>query len=137
MAYSIKVLLNTNGNVTITFPSLTNSYYLVIKHRNGLETWSSIPVNAAMGGYDFSTNDTKAYGNNMILVGSGIWALYTGDVTYEGNIDLLDLGILEDAISNFLFGYQSTDLNGDGNVDLLDTSLLEANVNNFIYMMQP
>jgi len=50
---------------------------------------------------------------------------------------LLDLGTLELDISNFSYGYVSTDLNGDGNVDLLDSPVLESNISNFIFSSHP
>lgn len=50
--------LNTNGIVNFSFPTslLNDSYYLVIKQRNTLETWSKNPVmlNAASQFFDFS-----------------------------------------------------------------------------------
>ena len=56
--YTTKVLLNTNGNATANFPAAAagNSYYIAIRTRNGLETWSKQPV--LMGetvNYDFVT----------------------------------------------------------------------------------
>jgi len=43
---SKKALLLNNGNATVNFPySLTGlSYYIVIRHRNSIETWSKVPV---------------------------------------------------------------------------------------------
>ena len=53
-----KGLLHTNGSAVIKFPSSLkfNSYYLVIRHRNSVETWSKTPVilNKAMQSYDFA-----------------------------------------------------------------------------------
>jgi hypothetical protein len=102
-------------------------------------TWSAAPI--AIGAtpvyYDFSTAASKAYGNNQIQKEPGIWAMYTGDIQQDENIDLLDLSLLEVDINNFENGYFVTDLNGDGNVDLLDAPLLEDNVNNFIYSIHP
>lgn len=135
--FTTQPLLAINGTFTFNLPSLTNSYYLVIKHRNSLETWSAIPVNASMGGYDFTTNASKAFGNNMIAVDNGIWAMFNGELAIDGNFDLVDLGILENDVNNFLFGYKQSDVNGDGNVDLIDLPVVENNVNNFIYLIRP
>ena len=43
---SIQSLLLTNGTAEVLFPYsvLGNSYYLVIRHRNSIETWSKNPV---------------------------------------------------------------------------------------------
>ncbi|MEP7264260.1 MAG: hypothetical protein ABI772_07180 [Bacteroidota bacterium] len=50
--------LSVNGIASFTFPTtlLNNSYYLVIKHRNSVETWSKNPVllNSASQFIDFS-----------------------------------------------------------------------------------
>jgi hypothetical protein len=44
--YSVNVALNLLGQGSITLPAgyLGNSYYLVFRHRNALETWSKNPV---------------------------------------------------------------------------------------------
>jgi len=131
--------LNTDGSCTTTFQVLTGFYYIVIKHRNSIETWSADPVlfTTLTVNYDFSTAANKAYGNNMVEAGLGVWAFYTGELNNDSNIDLLDASLLESDINNFYFGYYATDLNGDGNVDLLDTSVFEMNVNDFIYSHHP
>ncbi len=129
--------LNTDGTALCTFDS-SGTYYIAVKHRNAIQTWSSIPVTlSSLTFYDFSNSIFQAYGNNMIEIDFGICAFYSGDVTLDENIDLLDLGVIEGDINNFVFGYFPTDLNGDGNVDLLDTPVLETNVNNFIFSNHP
>ena len=54
---SKKGLLLIDGNVSVLFPStiLGNSYYIVIKSRNSIETWSKFPVlfNNAVINYSF------------------------------------------------------------------------------------
>ena len=44
--YSSSGILSTTGYSTLTFPGAVvgNSYYIVIRHRNALETWSKDPV---------------------------------------------------------------------------------------------
>jgi hypothetical protein len=87
--------------------------------------------------YNFSTAASQAYGDNQVEVSTGVWALFSGDIVIDENIDLLDLGFLETDISIFAYGYISTDVNGDGNVDLLDSPTLEANISNFIFSYHP
>jgi hypothetical protein len=111
-----------------------------VKHRSALQTWSANPVTmGANVNYDFSTDASKAYGDNQIQISTSpsIWAFYSGDLIIDENMDLLDLGAVESDISNFTYGYVSTDLNGDGNVDLLDSPMLESNISNFIYSVHP
>jgi hypothetical protein len=136
---STSTMLYTNGFVNCVFPPVTGSYYVSIRQRNSLVTWSSNPIvfSGATVFYDFSLSSAQAYGNNMIEVDPGVWAIYTGDLNADENIDLLDASLLETSISNFEFGYVSPDLNGDGNVDLLDSPALETNANNFIFAIYP
>ena len=134
---SKRVALNTNGTAVVSIPTLTGNYYIVIKHRNSLETWSATPVSATIGSYDFTTNANKAYGSNMILVDTGKWGLFSGDLNGDNNIDLLDMNILGNDVTNFANGYQNSDINGDGNVDLIDTFQVENNVSNFIFSNHP
>jgi hypothetical protein len=73
----------------------------------------------------------------MFQVEPGVWALYSGDIVVDENMDLLDLGLLENDISNFAYGYLPSDLNGDGNVDLLDSAPMESNISIFIFSSHP
>lgn len=134
-----KTLLNQDGSFSYSFPSLNGFYYLVIKHRSALQTWSASPIlfSGTSVQYDFTTAANKAYGDNMIELEPGKWAFYSGDVVVDENMDLLDLGMVESDISNFSYGYLVTDINGDGNVDLLDSPILEGNISNFIYSVHP
>ena len=58
LVYTDKKVVSTNGQVSFTFPLavLNQSYYLVIKHRNSLETWSKNPVlfNTANKSFDIT-----------------------------------------------------------------------------------
>jgi hypothetical protein len=51
-----KVSLSTSGFVNLTYPgSLANqAYYIVVKTRNSIETWSKIPVNLLAGSNQFN-----------------------------------------------------------------------------------
>ena len=118
---------------------LSGSYYFVIKHRNSIETWSANPVTISPNGttyYDFTTNQSKAYGNNMKLTGS-VWSVYSGDVDQNGSVDLTDeINIYNDA-SSFTTGYKVTDLNGNNIVDLSDLLIANNNSANFVYVKRP
>jgi len=134
---SSKTILYTNGSATCFFP-VTGSYYIAIKTRNGLETWSANPVSiSSNSNYNFTSAASKAFGNNQSEVAPGVWALYCGDLNHDENTDLLDLTLLENEISNFQSGYYASDINGDGNVDLLDTPLPESNTIGFVFSNHP
>lgn len=135
---SKKIILNTNGTATTTFANAGN-FYIVIKHRNSLQTWSAVPVTIGTTAitYNFSNAISKAFGSNQVNMGAGVFAFYSGDINGDENIDISDLNILENDINNFTYGYLSTDLNGDGNVDVLDDTNLSTNLNNFISTLRP
>ncbi len=141
MVASTKTIINTDGTAICGFQNVGGLYYIVIKHRNTLPTWSSEPIAIAISGentfYDFTNAANKVFGDNQYEIEPGIWAFYTGDVNQDENIDLLDLSLQEADINEFLFGYYATDINGDGNIDLLDLPILETNITNFIFSIHP
>ncbi len=144
LSASTKAVLQQNGTASCVFnPGVaTGDYFIVVTHRNAVETWSAtaVPVSASFA-YDFSDSEGKAYGANQIQVSSSpdVFAFYSGDIFKDNaeSIDLLDLIQMESEINAFGYGYKPEDLNGDGNVDLLDTPLMEPNINAFIYSNHP
>ncbi|HOZ50646.1 MAG TPA: glycosyl hydrolase family 18 protein [Chitinophagaceae bacterium] len=133
-------ILTQSGHINCIFPASVygKNCYIVLKHRNALLTWSADPITiSAITNYDFTTAANKAYGSNQIEVENGIWAIYSGELNADENIDLLDLNTIEMDISNFQFGYLPTDINGDSNIDLLDIPIVESNINHFIFTIRP
>ncbi|MEO8210949.1 MAG: hypothetical protein ABI840_10335, partial [bacterium] len=117
----------------------TGLYYVVVKHRNSIETWSNLPVsyvNGSTTNYDFTNLITKAFGNNLILTGSK-YCLYSGDVNQDGSIDLSDLSLIDNDVNAFVSGYVNTDVTGDNFVDLTDMSITDNNAYNFITKATP
>lgn len=105
------------------------SYYIVIKHRNTIETWSANPILLSNNTvYDFSTASTQAYADNQIEVEPGVWAFYSGDITQDMAIDAFDYIEMDPHITNGDFGYLSSDLNGDGSVDAFDYMVIAQNI---------
>ena len=139
-----KYIISAIGNVAILLPGSTlgKSFYISIKTRNSVETWSALPVNIALStNYDFTDAITKAYSDGytapMKQVGSNLYACYSGDVNADGGIDLLDLMNTENDASEFQAGYILTDCNGDGVTDLLDLLMVENNASQFIFIARP
>ena len=122
--------LKTDGTVTInTIPgTITGSYYVVIKHRNSIETWSMAPVSfaGAITNYDFSTASSQAFGNNMKLM-SGVYAVYGGNPNQDGIVDGTDMALIDNASTALLVGYNPEDVNGDGIVDGSDMAMVDNN----------
>ncbi len=137
---STQAFLQTNGEVTAIFNQvLVGNYYVVIKHRNTLETWSAnpilIPTNST---YNFSMAADRAYGNNQIEIESNVFAFYTGDLNQDGYIDGFDYPMFDlDAQANLTGVYVATDLNGDGYVDGFDYPLFDANAQNNMSILSP
>ncbi len=136
---SQKVVLSTSGVASPSFSGVpAGTYYIVIKHRNVVETWSALPVALSNGSsYNFSTGASQAYGSNQVQISPSVWAMYSGDLNFDDNVDLTDFVPVEIDINNFASGYLSTDLNGDGNVDLLDNAIIETNVAGFVFSNHP
>ncbi len=58
MQYTMSALLDINGNASANFPPAAagSSYYIVVKSRNGIETWSKNPVLInTVTNFDFTT----------------------------------------------------------------------------------
>ena len=135
-----KMLLNSSGYGTTSFTSAleTASYYVVVKHRNSIETWSSAPqtFSNSLMYYDFTTGQNMAYGQNMVLKGTK-WCFYGGDVTKDGLVDGSDLATVENDNSNFTAGYLASDVTGDEIVDGSDLALVDNNNAKFVAKVIP
>lgn len=114
------------------------NYYIIVKHRNSMETWSSNPVSISdiNNSYDFTTSSSQAFGNNM-LQKSGKWCIYSGDVNQDGIIDAGDLSLVENDAANSLDGYVQTDVTGDNFVDAADLAIVESNANISVTVFTP
>jgi hypothetical protein len=138
---SLKGVLNTNGNCILNFPSFVsgNSWYIVVKHRNSLETWSSSAIlfNNATINYDFTTALNKAYGNNLKNLNDGRFAIYSGDVNQNGSINNSDYTLIENASHTFISNYNIYDLTGDNLVESVDYCFIENNIYNGIILLRP
>ncbi|TAH42295.1 MAG: PKD domain-containing protein [Bacteroidetes bacterium] len=131
---SVTGTLNTSGVGSFEFSSYPGTnYYIVVQHRNSLESWSSIPVSTGPSmNYDFSTSAAKVYGSNQKNMGDGNFAIISGDINQDMIIDMNDNMLIELSLQNLMSGYLEEDLNGDGLVESSDFSLLENNIGLFI-----
>jgi trimeric autotransporter adhesin len=135
--------LKTNGEISIsTLPgSITGSYYVVIKHRNSIETWSMAPVQFGVPSpiqYDFTTAASKAFGDNLRNWHElGVFVIYGGDVNQDGIIDSGDMNSVENASVAITFGYVDEDANGDGIVDSGDMNIVENNSMAIVTVIAP
>jgi glucose/arabinose dehydrogenase len=116
----------------------TGKYYLALKHRNALETWSIADSikRGELQNYDFTNDISKAYGNNLLLKGSR-YCIYSGDVNHDGVIDQDDILEISNNGTNFVTGYVNTDLDGDGSTELTDLLIAYDNSTNFVQSVIP
>jgi len=134
------VNLNTSGTCDLSVPAEHNgSYYITVRHRNSIVTTTSIPVSFAGGtiSYSFTSNASKAYGNNLKEVSPEIFAIYSGDSNEDGVIDQVDIDTVISDASLFSTGFYATDINGDGVVDALDSIITENNAALFVAAVTP
>jgi predicted solute-binding protein len=111
---------------------------VVIKHRNSIETWNSLPLPLGVGAvsYNFTSANSQAFGNNMKQI-SGKSVIYAGDVNQDGIVDSGDMNAVDNGVAAFAQGYLSTDVNGDGIIDSGDMIMLENNSTLFIGKITP
>ena len=142
LVYSKKAVLLTNGTVSSNFIQTPGSYYIAVKHRNTLQTWTATPVtiNAASPLYDFTLAANKAMANNQVLIETGKYAFFTGDLNQDDYIDGNDFPLYdgESASGGLHDGtYTKTDMNGDGFIDGNDFPVFDLNSYNGINSAHP
>lgn len=128
-------------NAEMYFDSELNdgNYYLDIRHRNSLQTWSAVSVNYNFGtpvNYNFTNSQYSAFGNNLKPAGIK-WGIYSGDVNQDGVIDLDDMVETYNASNAFSNGYVIQDCNGDSVADLSDVLIIFNNAQLFVSVIAP
>ncbi|MBX7109298.1 MAG: putative metal-binding motif-containing protein [Chitinophagales bacterium] len=137
-------LLHTDGMINCTFShaGISNAYFVSVKSKNTLETWSAAAVPMSQGSYDFSTDFTQAYPdvnnpNPQMTLVAGVWTIYSGDVNQDGQVAGDDFNIVESDVTGQAFGYNVTDITGEGPTDGADFNLLESNVSFGLFVAHP
>lgn len=140
---SSKAVLNSIGAGTFNFVNAINgvSYFIVIKHRNSVETWSSAAQSFVSNNlsYNMTTSQSQAFGNNLIQVNTSPvrFALYSGDTDQDGAIDASDLSYTDNDAMISKSGYVNTDVTGDNFVDAQDVSIVDNNAFNAVSVVRP
>ena len=138
-------VLSIDGNGQFSFTGLNSgsSYYVIVRHRNSLETWSSgtISFTNSIASFDFTTSSTQAFGNNLKNV-NGDYCIFSGDVSgnaglQDGVVDGYDFDSIESEAATFQTGYRTADLNGDRIVESVDYSFIENQCSNYIFLLKP
>ena len=140
LVVSTTAMLQTNGDAVATFSTApSGSFYIAVRHRNSVDTWSAaaVTVGSTPASYNFTDMASRAYGSNMIMLETGVYGFYSGDINQDGFIESSDFAPLTNSSDNFDEGYQATDLNGDGFVESADFPYLVNNSDNFIESIHP
>ncbi len=116
-------------NLDVNLPP-TNTYYVVVKHRNHLAAMSSEAVlftNQSLN-YDFTRNPSAYFGgpSGCVTVGTN-WALRAGDADGDGTVLTVDQTLWTSQIN--VSGYRRADLNLDGTVTIGDRNFILENPN--------
>lgn len=123
------VNLNTNGSMSMTIPGdYSGGYYLIIIHRQGVETWSAMPVSFSGSdiSYDFTTSASQAFGSNQKSLGMA-WGIFTGDVSQNGYVELNDVNAVFNSVRSSGYGYILYDINGNGFAEVDDLNKTFSN----------
>ncbi len=137
---AVAVLDSVTFSASFVFNNVsTGNYYIELKHRNCMETWSKLPQTITSGStvnYNFTDSVSKAYGNNLALTGTK-FCFFSGDVNQDGTIDVSDLSLIDNDSYNSPNGYLPTDVNGDYYIDASDISITENNAINTVLIQRP
>jgi len=127
--------LDLNGIITpITISNgITGYHYIVIKHRNSIETWSdSVDFSPSIINYNFHTHISQfALDGGMFIDASNLAYIWGGDVNQNGNLESEDATNIyvaalsqDETVNN---GYVINDVDGNGNIDSQDYGLAYSN----------
>lgn len=139
---SAKILINKNtlNGYGLFSNAPSGTYYISIKHRNALETWSrqggEVMTRGGTVSYNFTNLLSMSFGNNSVYK-DNTYCIYSGDVNHDGNINLDDVIKIYNDAGIFKSGYIDSDLNGDNIPDLSDVLIAGNNSVQFISVKKP
>ncbi|MFN8249605.1 MAG: GEVED domain-containing protein [Ferruginibacter sp.] len=140
--HSTKAVLHTDGTATMQFPAIVNgnSYYIAVKHRNHIETWSHDPLMfTGITSYDFTQSLNAAYDDGvnppMKILVNGNYGIYAGDINQDGAVDGQDMNVIDNNVG--FFGYDNSDINGDGATDGQDMNFVDNNSQLGLFFARP
>ncbi len=139
--------ISPGGTVSLSIPSsFSSNYYIAVKHRQSVETWSAnaVSFSGSTINYNFTTAASQAYGNNekQISPELNIYVLYGGDVAsifpeQDGYIDIFDNNSVYNKAQLAQYGYMVEDITGDGFVDIFDMIIVFNNMQAYIGIKNP
>jgi hypothetical protein len=124
-------IVDLDGSSPVDFSLLANgNYYIVISQRNHLSIISAEPKSFSTGNitsYNFTIAQTQAYGTNAMVDLGGVYGMYSGDASKDGQIDADDRATTWNERN--LVGYKDEDVTMDGQVDADDRATTWNNRN--------
>ncbi|MFZ1321910.1 MAG: hypothetical protein WAT71_10170 [Ignavibacteria bacterium] len=136
-------VINSAGSGVFNFNEALDgiNYYIDLRHRNSIETWSATANSFTAGSYSYDMRlfPVMSYGSNVTQVDLSPvrYAIYSGDVTQDGTVDLTDVSLIDNDAFNFETGYLVTDINGDLVIDVADAVFADNNAFNFVGKIIP
>jgi len=119
IAFSGKSLLRSNGNSTLLLPGwvLGNSYYIVIRHRNSIETWSKLPILFSTENTYYNVGGSMAFPNIQTNVVDSIRntaAICGGNVISDGGSTVTVRGVCWSTSPKPTIALSTKTVNGSG-----------------------
>ena len=142
LAGSAKAILMTGGTATAVIYGSDANYFVAIRHRNSVLTWSSVPIafaNATPTSYNFSSSLAQVMSGWMADdYSEGIYSIFSGDINQDEYVDANDYPFFDiDNSLGLCCDYYVTDLNGDGFVDANDYPFFSINNDNGVFSIHP
>jgi hypothetical protein len=126
-------IVDIDGSSPVTFAGLSvlANYYLVVRHRNHLSVMSANPiaVNFSSGRFenDFTTELSKFYRGGAASLGGGVYGMYAGDATADGQVNASDRTSVDNSLNSV--GLMNADVSLDGQVNATDRTRVDNNLN--------
>ena len=130
-------IVDVNGTSAVSFPNLVKgNYHVIIRHRLCLGTRTNSAVTfpySSTPSVNF-TNNGNALSSSLKSLGSGVYALYSGDTDRDGDIDATDLTAIRalNPTKSSTFSYLTNGLDMDlrGNIYGVDAFITRRNTGN-------
>ncbi|HEY3390626.1 MAG TPA: hypothetical protein VGK38_13705, partial [Prolixibacteraceae bacterium] len=132
-------LLKSNGDIvdldgtslpSIGNPLVSNSLFVVIRHRNHIDIMSAGGMTSTVSsyGYNFTDNIAKAFGGSAGYreIEPGVFGMVSGDTDSDGDITVLDFSTWATDFGKTSI-YLHADIDEDGEVSVLDFSKWATN----------
>lgn len=136
------VIDSVNYTGSFTFSASAGTYYIQIRHRNTIDTWSKNGVPVIPGSsisYNFTDSLQKAFGNNLkqVDIAPVRFGIFSGDINKDAAVNLTDVVSTFNDATSFASGYINTDVTGNSTVDLSDLVRIFNNSNSFVSVISP